>query len=103
MNVAVARKISGKQDIARLGSNENPFGCSPKVLAALGSAAFEPWRYADPAATALREALAAYVKMPAENIVAGNGSEEMIAAISRAFLQAGGSVLTVIPSFGLHE
>ena len=36
-------------------------------------------------------------------IVVGNGSEEMIAAISRAILVAGTQVVTVVPSFGLHE
>jgi histidinol-phosphate aminotransferase len=35
--------------------------------------------------------------------VLGNGSEALIAAISRAFLEAGQIVITVVPSFGLHE
>ena len=103
MNVAVARARSGRDDIARLASNENPDGCSPHVMAALASAAFEPWRYADPACTALREELAKHLSVDAREIVVGNGSEEMIAAISRALLVEGASVVTVSPSFGLHE
>lgn len=103
MSVAKARALSGKQDIARLGSNENPLGCSPKVLQALASSAFEPWRYADPACAELRDVLARHVNVDAAEIVCGNGSEEMIAAISRAFLPPGSTVLTVVPSFGLHE
>ena len=103
MNVAVARKLSGRDDIARLASNENPDGCSPKVMQALASSAFEPWRYADPACAALRAALAERLNVPVEHIVAGNGSEELIAAISRALLVPGTSVVTVAPSFGLHE
>ncbi|NBY27885.1 MAG: aminotransferase class I/II-fold pyridoxal phosphate-dependent enzyme, partial [Betaproteobacteria bacterium] len=91
------------QDIARLASNENPEGCSPKVMQALASSAFEPWRYADPACTALRAALAARLGVDAAQIVVGNGSEEMIAAVSRAMLVQGNQVLTVVPSFGLHE
>jgi len=102
-NVAVARAASGREDIARLASNENPEGCSPKVMQALASAAFEPWRYADPACTALRGALAARLGVDAAQIVVGNGSEEMIAAVSRAILVQGSQVLTVVPSFGLHE
>jgi histidinol-phosphate aminotransferase len=101
--VAVAREVSGHSFIARLASNENPFGCSPKVTAALASSAFEPWRYADPAARDLREALAKSLGIDANEIVCGNGSEEMIAAISRAFLVPGGLAVTVVPSFGLHE
>ena len=103
MSVGKARALSGKTDIARLGSNENPFGCSPKVLEALASAAFEPWRYADPSCAELRDVLARHAGVDAADIVCGNGSEEMIAAISRAFLPPGSSVLTVVPSFGLHE
>ncbi len=103
INVAIARAISGREDIARLASNENPEGCSPKVMQALASSAFEPWRYADPACTALRAALAARLGVEAAQIVVGNGSEEMIAAVSRALLVQGSEVLTVVPSFGLHE
>ena len=57
MNVETARSLSGRTDIVRLGSNENPFGCSPAVMRALTTAAFEPWRYSDPACRALRTAL----------------------------------------------
>lgn len=103
MNVAVARALSGRSDIARLASNENPDGCSPAVLAALASPALEPWRYADPACTALRTALGQKLAVDPNTIVAGNGSEEMIAAISRAMLVPGANVVTVVPSFGLHE
>ncbi|MDQ1849834.1 histidinol-phosphate transaminase [Gemmobacter fulvus] len=103
MSLTRARALSGRDDLARLASNENPDGCSPAVLAALADGGFEPWRYADPACTALREALADRIGVAAEVIVVGNGSEEMIAAISRAVLVAGTQVVTVVPSFGLHE
>lgn len=103
MNIEVARSISGRHDIARLASNENPDGCSPTVLVALASPALEPWRYADPACTALRAALGRKLLVEPDTIVVGNGSEEMIAAISRAMLMPGASVATVVPSFGLHE
>lgn len=88
MSLAKARAISGHQDLARLASNENPDGCSPAVLAALASGGFEPWRYADPACTALRAALAQRLRVEADAIVVGNGSEEMIAAIARGILVA---------------
>jgi histidinol-phosphate aminotransferase len=103
MNADVARSIAGRDDLARLASNENPYGCSPAVMAALASPMLEPWRYADPACTALRTALAAKFSVEPEQIVAGNGSEEMIAAISHAVLVPGASLVTVVPSFGLHE
>ena len=72
-------------------------------MAALASSAFEPWRYADPACAALRAALGEKLRIEPSRIVVGNGSEEMIAAISRALLVPETSVVTVVPSFGLHE
>jgi len=101
MNIAAARQHSGCQDIAALASNENPDGCSPHVAAAL--AELEPSRYSDPACTVLRAALSEKLGASAECIVAGNGSEEMIAAICRAVLHPGALVATVCPGFGLHE
>lgn len=103
MTLAKARALSGRDNLARLASNENPDGCSPEVMAVLASAAFEPWRYADPACSELRAALGDKLKVDPAVVVAGNGSEEMIAAISRAMLVPGVAVLTVVPSFGLHE
>lgn len=103
LSIAFARAISGRSDIARLASNENPDGCSPAVLEALRSPQFEPWRYADPACTELRSALAEKLAAAPDLIVVGNGSEEMIAAIARAALTPGCEVVTVTPSFGLHE
>lgn len=103
MPLARAREIAGRDDMARLASNENPDGCSPAVMQALRSPEFEPWRYSDPTCVALRAALAARLKVDAGAVVVGNGSEELIAAISRGILVADTQVVTVIPSFGLHE
>lgn len=102
MPLAEAQAISGRMDIARLASNENPHGCSPAVMATLRDG-FEPWRYADPSCAALRTALAEFLTVDVGQIVVGNGSEEMIAAISRAVLVPDADVVTVVPSFGLHE
>ncbi|TGV11422.1 aminotransferase class I/II-fold pyridoxal phosphate-dependent enzyme [Mesorhizobium sp. M8A.F.Ca.ET.173.01.1.1] len=99
-SIAAARQASGRGEVAALASNENPYGCSPAVTEALR--AFSPSRYSDPASTALRGALAIHLDVPDSHIAVGNGSEDIIAALSRAFLVAGDRVLTVIPSFGLH-
>ncbi len=103
LSIGRAREISGKQDIARLASNENPYGCSPLVIEAFRALTLEPWRYSDPQCTALRRALAERLGVSAEHIVVGNGSEDLIAAISRAVLVPGDTTVTVQPSFGLHE
>lgn len=101
MNIAVARNRTGLTDIAALASNENPHGCSPDVATAL--AQLDPSRYADPACTALRNALGKKLDIATSRIVVGNGSEEMIAAVCRAVLRPFSTVMTVSPGFGLHE
>jgi histidinol-phosphate aminotransferase len=103
LGLAAARAVSGRERIARLASNENPHGCSPAVLRALAEGNIELWRYSDPGCELLRAALARRLGVDASLIVVGNGSEEMIAAASRAFLTAGSEALTVAPCFGLHE
>lgn len=101
ITASVARRVSGRQDVAALASNENPYGVSPAVTAALSG--IDPSRYSDSAASTLRHALSDKLGVGIERITCGNGSEELIAALSRAYLQKGDVVLTVSPSFGLHE
>lgn len=103
VTAAAARAASGREFIARLGSNENPHGCSPAVLRALAEHSVDFSRYSDPGCEQLRAALAAQLGVDPSLIVVGNGSEEMIAAAARAFLKTGAIALTVAPSFGLHE
>jgi histidinol-phosphate aminotransferase len=103
LTLAAARSISRRDDIARLASNENPYGCSPAVAQALTSSALEIGRYSDPGCEALRAELASRLHVSAADIVIGNGSEEMIAAAARSFLTSGATALTVAPCFGLHE
>ncbi|NKF22308.1 histidinol-phosphate transaminase [Solimonas sp. C16B3] len=96
-----AQAASGLKTIARLASNENPYGCSPSVSKALE--AVEPWRYSDPGCHRLRLALSEHLSVSPDKLVIGNGSEEMIAASARAFLRPDATALTVSPCFGLHE
>lgn len=103
LNLAAAKAVSGLDQIARLASNENPYGCSPAVSRVLSDGSVEFWRYSDPNCEVLRLTLANKLDVDANAIVIGNGSEEMIAAASRAFLSEGASALTVAPCFGLHE
>ncbi|MBZ9803427.1 histidinol-phosphate transaminase [Mesorhizobium sp. ES1-6] len=98
---AAARRISGRNDIAALASNENPYGASPRVSEALGS--LVPSRYSDPACSALRQALSEKLGIVPDRIVCGNGSEDLISALCRAYLRNGDIVLTISPCFGLHE
>ena len=97
------RQRYGVDTIARLGSNENPFGPSPAVGIALRDMAAAIGQYPDPNSTALRAAIAARTGVEPANIVVGNGSENLLELLCLAFLSPGDRVVTLLPSFGLHE
>jgi len=88
--------------IAKLDANENPYGPSPRVAAAL--AKFDQAHlYPDATQTELRKALAAYTGMPAEQIVAGAGSDQLIDHLCRLFVAPGDEVISFIPTFAMFR
>ena len=78
-----------ERDIVKLASNENPRGPSPAVRAAIGAATEELCRYPDGNGFALKAALAARYGVAAEQIVLGNGSNDILELVTQAFLQPG--------------
>ena len=97
------RQRYGVTEIARLASNENPYGASPAVARALVDLAARVGTYPDANCTALRAAIAARTGVAPERIVVGNGSEDILQMLCQAFLSQGDRVLTQRPAFGLHE
>lgn len=97
------RQRYGVTEIARLASNENPYGASPAVARALADLAARVATYPDANCTALRAAIAARTGVAPECVVVGNGSEDILQMLCLAFLSAGDCVLTQRPAFGLHE
>ena len=97
------RSRYGVDRIARLASNENPFGASPAVARALVDLALRVGNYPDANCTTLRAAIAERTGARAEQIVIGNGSESILQMLCQAFLSPGDRVLTQRPAFGLHE
>ena len=78
-------KIKG---LVKLNTNENPYPPSPKVLAAVRAATDQRLRlYPNPTADALREKLARLHGCTVENIIVGNGSDELLALATRAFVE----------------
>ena len=97
------RSRYGVTHVARLASNENPLGPSPAVAQALSKLAERISLYPDPQCTALRAVLAAGTGAQAPEVVVGNGSENLLEILCQAFLSPGDRVVTLLPSFGLHE
>lgn len=93
----------GREALAKVDSNENPFGPSPAAIEQIRAAAAGIGRYPDAGDTALRQAIAARTGRDADTVILGNGSEDLIGAVYRATLRPGDRVVTICPSFGLHE
>jgi histidinol-phosphate aminotransferase len=81
-------------EIIKLASNENPLGPSPKALEAVRSALPHSQLYPDGGAFYLRNAIAEHLGFGRENIILGNGSNEVIEFLSHAFLRAGDDIVT---------
>ena len=88
-------------EIVRLNGNENPYGPSQRVAEALAN--FQNYNhYPDPEQRQLRQVLSGYVKTPPENIVAGNGSDELIDLLLRIFVGPGDNIIVPTPTFGMY-
>lgn len=87
----------------KLASNENPRGPSPKALAVLSEAAKTLHRYPDGSGFYLREALANRWKVGPEQIILGNGSDEIITLLAKAFLEPGDEAVMADPSFVVYK
>ncbi|HCA23002.1 MAG TPA: histidinol-phosphate transaminase [Pseudomonas sp.] len=74
------------QDIVKLASNENPLGPSPAVREAIAGAFAELTRYPDGNGFALKQALAAKLGVDTACITLGNGSNDILELVTRAFV-----------------
>ena len=89
-------------EVAKLGSNENPWGASPRVQEALAEALQDVALYPDPASDQLRCRLAEQLAVAPNRLAFGNGSEDLISVCAHSFLSPGEEMITILPSFGLH-
>ncbi|MFN2508690.1 MAG: histidinol-phosphate transaminase [Chthoniobacterales bacterium] len=81
-------------DIVKLASNENPLGASPKALEAMRAALECTHLYPDGGGFYVKRALAERLGVPADHIILGNGSNEVIEFIGHAFLRPGAEIIT---------
>lgn len=91
--------ISGS---VKLASNENPLGPSPRALAAVTAAMAKLQRYPDGAGYELTQRLSRHLKVSADQIVLGNGSDDLLGMLARVLLQPGDEVLVPDPSFLMY-
>jgi histidinol-phosphate aminotransferase len=83
----------GLTDIIKLASNENPLGPSPLALAAAAQALTELHLYPDASGYRLKQALQQHFGLSPDCITLGNGSNDVLELIARAFLRPGDEVV----------
>lgn len=91
------------EEIIKLASNENPLGPSKIALQEVRKAAMSLSLYPDPGAEELRTAIAEYVGAGKENIVVGDGSDELMDLLAKVFLEEGDEVVIPVPTFSIYE
>jgi histidinol-phosphate aminotransferase len=89
--------------VVKLNTNENPFPPSPRVMQAIRE--IEPEllrRYPNPTADAFRATAAELFKVTPDNILAGNGSDDILTIATRTFVPPGGLLASPDPSYSLY-
>ena len=87
----------------KLASNENPLGPSRKALEAVQEALPSLHRYPDGSCFYLIRKLAAHLKLAPEQLIAGNGSDEIITLAVRAFIEPGDEIVIAHPTFLIYK
>lgn len=98
----VARDL-GIPDAVKLASNENPLGPSPLAVEAVRRALCSVHRYPDARALVLREKLAARHRVSLDEVLQGNGSNELIELLVRTFCTSEQHVVFAHPSFVVYR
>jgi len=83
----------GLDEVIKLASNENPLGCSPRVIEAIKKAVDNLALYPDGNSTLLKEALANKLGLKENQILPSSGSDEMVDLISKTFVNKGDEII----------
>ncbi len=93
----------GIKNAVKLASNENPLGASPKAVKAILKHAASSNYYPDGNCYYLLQALSAVTGFKPEEIIVGNGSDEILVMLAAAFLNPGDEIVMAEPSFSEYD
>lgn len=93
----------GLNRVYKMASNENALGPSPKAIAAIKKGLLNINRYPDGNCFYLKKALAKKFKLAPENLIIGNGSDEIIVLALRTFINQGDEVIIAEPTFLVYK
>lgn len=89
--------------VIKLASNENPLGPSTKAIEAVNKYAKDVYLYPDQNCYELKSIVAERLDMSPDNIVIGNGSDEIMLLIALAFISSGDEVMLSLNTFSTYE
>jgi len=93
----------GLKNVIKMASNENPLGPSPKAVQAMRDQLERQHFYPDGNCFYLKEALAEKKKIQPDQLIFGNGSDEILSFLTRAYINPGDEAVMVTPSFSEYE
>jgi histidinol-phosphate aminotransferase len=99
----VPGKTPKEPGVIKLASNENPFGPSPKALDAIAKEAQNLQIYPDQKSSLLREALAQKFGLSRDNVICGNGSDDIMQIVGATYLNPGDEVIISKNTFSIYE
>ncbi len=102
-SIAEVKKQFGLEKIVKLASNENPYGSSKHVISALQNAVKSLEIYCDGHATNLRETVSKHLQVGPEQLIFGNGSDNIIQIISRSLLTPDSNTVMAAPTFSQYK
>ena len=91
------------KDIVKLASNENPYGCSPKVKEAVVDIVSNMALYPDDSMTKLKTALSSRFEVKDENLIIGSGSDQVIEFLMHAKADSNSKILINSVTFAMYE
>ena len=97
------REQYGLKKVVKLASNENPLGASPKAVEAFHKIADSLHLYPRGDAPTLIRSIAAKYGVKTEQIVIGNGSDEIIDMVGKAFIRQGDNCVGITPTFSVYK
>ena len=97
------RERYGLTKVVKLASNENPLGASPKAVEAFHKIADSLHLYPRGDAPSMIRALAEKFGVKREQIVVGNGSDEIIDMVGKAFIRQGDNCVAITPTFSVYK
>lgn len=96
------RQEAGLEVMIKLSSNESPLPPFPRAIQAIRAVADKVNRYPDSYSTLLRRRIGDHLGVPPEQVVLGNGSNELIALIAQVVVRPGDEIVSAWPSFVVY-